>query len=154
MQIPVSDIAAVVGAGSVVIAAWVGLREYRLKSAAQRVEVDVKLSELLTALIPTANGWGNPVVSDSAAGAIAEARAGTADAGELREALEAAVITPPVGEATQAAAISSIGNLGARHEPLRDAARQALLALDFVDGRPPLQRARQTALEKIESARD
>lgn len=96
--------------------------EYRLKSKAQRVEIDVQLSKLLAELVPIANGRGG------------------------------AEMNTEVGEATQATAIVSIGYLGGKHRSLNAPARQALDALDFVDKKPKLRPARKRALELIEGA--
>ncbi len=93
-------------------------REHKLKSEAQRVERDVRLSQLFTELMQTANGRG-PV---------------------------------EVGEATQAAAIATIGSLGVEHETLRTPALHALRALEFADGRPALARAREEALDAVRAA--
>jgi hypothetical protein len=140
-------IAAIGGARAAIVAA----REYRLKSAAQRVEIDVQLSKLLAELAPIANGRGPAVVSEAVAETIAQAQVGKgASPAAMEKALEPAVMTMPVGEATQAAAIASIGYLGAEHESLSLRARQALLALDFVDDHPKLAAARKAALAMID----
>lgn len=143
--------AAVVAALGGVRAAWIAVREYELKSKAQRVEIDVQLSQLLAELVPIANGRGGQTVSEAAAEAIAKSRP-EADPEELHAALEAAVLTMPIGEATQAAAITSISYLGTEHPALRASSRQALQTLDFVDGRPKLRAAREEALARVRAA--
>jgi hypothetical protein len=143
-----------VGALAALIAALgalAGVREYRLKSAAQRVEIDVKLSKLLAEMVPIANGRGRSVVSDTAAEAIAQSEASrNVTPEEMKDALRGAVLTMPIGVATQAAAIASIGYLGGEHSALRSPAQQALLALSFVDDNPRLQEARKLALARVD----
>jgi hypothetical protein len=147
-------VAALVAAFGGVGAAWVGIREYRLKSAAQRVEADIRLSQLLAELMPTANGRGASVLSESAAEVIAQSYVDkNASPGEISAALDAAVVTLPVGEAAQAVAITTVGYLGLEHPTLREPAYHALQALDFVESRPKLSAARQAALVAIDAAR-
>ncbi|HEY7455953.1 MAG TPA: hypothetical protein VH703_01655 [Solirubrobacterales bacterium] len=136
------------------VGVWVGVREYKLKSKAQRVESDVSLHQLITELMQTANGRGPSVLSDSAAEAIAQAWIERgASMPEISEALDQGVVTYPVGEAAQAAAIASIGSLGVEHPTLREPALRALLALKFVEGREHLAPARQAALAAVEAVR-
>lgn len=124
-----SDVTPFVGAAAALVAAiggvwaaFLGVNEYRLKSKAQRVEIDVQLSKLLAELVPIANGRGG------------------------------AEMNATVGEATEATAIVSIGYLGGEHSALNKPARQALDALDFVDDKPKLRAARERSLELIEGA--
>jgi hypothetical protein len=150
------DVATLIGASAAVVAAiggvwaaFIGVREYQLKSKAQRVEIDVQLSKLLAELVPIANGRGTTVASETAAEVIAQRQE---EPEKITEALKSAVIQLPVGEATQAAAITSIGYLGSEHPALREPAHQALQALNFVDDRPNLRPARKLALELVEQA--
>jgi hypothetical protein len=154
-----SDVTPLIGATAALIAAiggvraaFLGVSEYRLKSKAQRVEIDVQLSKLLADLVPIANGRGGAVVSEAAAETIARSQVEQkASPSEMKAALKGAVVTMPVGEAMQATAITSIGYLGGAHEALNAPARQALHALDFVT-HPELRAARKLALELVEGA--
>jgi hypothetical protein len=133
---------------------WIAAREYRLKSNAYRVERDVDLFPLLSQLMKTAHARGTPILPESTAAAITQHQleAG-ATASQISEALSNAVVTYPIGEATQAAAISIIGSLGVEHPTLREAAFHALQALEYVDNREHLKRARPAALQAVEAAR-
>lgn len=159
IALSISEFASLAGAGAALVAAiggvsaaWLGVREYRLKSAAQRVEIDVQLSKLLAELVPIANGRSGHLLSEASAEVMAKAKA-EASPEEISEALEAAVITLPVGEVTQVAAIASLGYLGDRHIALREASRQALISLSFPPTASNLERSRKEALEKIEATR-
>lgn len=152
-----SELAGLVGATAALVAAiggFLGVREYRLKAAAQRVEIDVRLSQLLAELVPTANGWGRSELSETAADTIAKKKIESgAPPKQASEALRGAVVTFPVGEAEQAVAITTIGYLGVEHRTLREAAYRALQALEFVHSRPRLAAARAAALEAIDAVR-
>jgi hypothetical protein len=146
-------VAALIAAVGGVSAAWVGVHEYRLKTASQRVEIDVKLSQLLAELVPIANGRGPTMTSEAAAEGLTRTyleRNATAE--EISAALRASTFTVPVGEVTQASAIASIGYLGTEHPALREPAYSALLALEYVAS-PSLLKARNVALKSVEAAR-
>ena len=63
-----------------------------MKTAAQRVEIDVNLSRLLAELVPVANGRGPATVSDAVAEAIVKSRMSEgASLEEIAMALKSAV---------------------------------------------------------------
>lgn len=137
-----------------IAAGRIATREFRLKSEAHQVERDVRLSRLFLDLMQTANGRHSSVLSEGASEAIAQALIERgAPWPAIEEALKAAVVNYPVGEATQAAAIATIGSLGVAHPTLRDPAFHALDALRFVEGRNHLTPAREAALRAVEAAR-
>lgn len=154
----VSDVAALFGAIAALVAAvggvwaaFLGVREYRLKSEAQRVEIDVQLSKLLAELVPVANGWGAVTISDVAIEAIASRSSPDATPAEIGEALSSAAVSAPVDEAAQAVAVASIGYLGSEHRTLREPSYQALRTLRFAESRPVLIAARDAAIARIEA---
>lgn len=125
------------------VATGVSVREYQLKARAQRAETEIQLARLFAELVPIANGRGPAHLSEAAATAIAAAKPSfTADD------LVRAAVTLPVGAATQAAAIASLGRLGATYEPLRAPARAALESLAYVTD-PDVKAAREAALASL-----
>lgn len=133
-----------VGVVGGLIAAYVAVSEYRLKSIAQRAELDIRLARLFAEIVPIANGRAGHVVSETAAAAIVK------DRKEITtDLLHDAVISLPVGVPTQAAAIRSIGRLGADYPGLRGSAEGALRALAYVDEVAALKAARAAAVADI-----
>jgi hypothetical protein len=123
---PAVLIAVIAALGTVTAAVVRAVNEYRLKAGSERAQSDVRLTQLFAELVPTANGRGKDYVTKN---------------GEIEHA--------PVGEATQAAAIRSLGALGARYEVLREPAQAALRALSFVEDKPNLEPARQESLADV-----
>jgi hypothetical protein len=139
----ISLLAAVIGG---LIAAWRGVSEYRLKSQAQRAELDIQLAKHFAAVVPIANGRAGHILSETAVTAL------TAGGSFSASDLEAAVVILPVGAPTQAAAIRSLGELGSRYGSLRGPAESALEGLSFLEGDAVLGPARAAALEEMARA--
>jgi hypothetical protein len=143
-------LAALVAAIGGVVGAAVAIREYRLKARVQRAEMDIHLAQLFAQLVPIANGRGQPALLDAALAPILEKVVADGLATEdLKAILDAAFVSAPVGVATQAAAMASMGYLGAEYEALRDSASQSLLALRYADEVPELRQARHKALMRL-----
>ena len=130
------------------VSAAVAAYEYRLKARAERrlsdsalVENQIKLSSLFAELLRLANGWGSSyTTSDAAVAGLFEH--GQIDAavlsrpGELQRILrEECTFIPIQPWASEISAISSIVELGLRHEFL---IRPALDGLKFISTDPAL----------------
>jgi hypothetical protein len=123
---------------SVAVSSWLALRQYRLKlkeeerlSLSARTETDIRLVKAFSEIMDIANGRSGHVLSEKAVeslfGKNAIGEKELADPAAVRQRLEtAAILTLPVGQAAQDAAIAAIATLGARHEVLRSPAIQAL----------------------------
>ncbi len=135
------SVSALISAATVAITAFVGLRQYSLKVKSEerlqestRSEIDTRLLKLFAELMWLAHALGESQVSEKCVEQLFEKGLITRedfDAPEsLREKLEAAcILTLPVGEATQDAAIASIAVLGRSHKILREPANAALNSL-------------------------
>jgi hypothetical protein len=123
---PVVIVALIGGIATIAASAIGALNEYRLKAGSERAAADVRVAQLFAELVPTANGRGKDYV--------------TANGIENAE----------VGEATQAAAIRSLGSLGTRYEVLHEPARAALETLSYVQHNNDLESVRRRALEELE----
>lgn len=93
------------------VAASVSAREYQLEARTQRAEIEIQLARLFSELVPIANARGPATLSEAAVQAIAGANPGFTSDDLLR-----AAVPVPVGLATQAAAVASIGYLGSKYE--------------------------------------
>lgn len=145
----IGDVAAlsvIVGMIGGVVAAWRAVAEYRLKSQAQRAQLDIDLARHFAEVVPIANGRGGCVLSETAVAAITNVKPPASE-----EDLWPALVTLPVGAAAQAAAIRSLAYLGQKHDSLRASAESALVGLEFVDEDPNLQAARAEALRSLRS---
>jgi hypothetical protein len=132
--------------GSLVVAsivAFLALKEYRLKVKAEtrlaersRVESDVKLIKIFTEIMDNANARSGYHVSEKAIEAILSAettRLADLSPKACSDLLARAVVTLPVGAATQQAAFAAIGVLGKEHKILERIAIQALESLRDVN---------------------
>lgn len=128
---------ALFGVLAVVVTAAVGLREYALKARAQRAETDIGLAKLFAELLPLANARGPIHVSEAAIQALFAK--GEEFYGE--ELAKRVAFTTPLGAATQAAAIGSLGYLGTSYASLYQPARAAIESLAYVDEYDPTLRA-------------
>lgn len=124
--------------------AFVSYREYRLKARVDRAETDIKLARLFTELIPIANGRGQSAFSEAAITALTQTNPDWS-----ADDLDRAVVTYPVGTATQGVAIASIGYLGATYKELREPAAAALNGLAYLDAHPHLGPIRRKASESL-----
>jgi hypothetical protein len=157
-DVTLTSVSLAVGVAGALVTAWRGVAEYRLKSKAQRAATDVQLAQLFAQLVPVANARGTVVASEAAINALLEHSdvgrllGDEAEQLNLRAVIQTiGTISLPVGEATQVAALASLGYLGAAYESLRQPATAALEALEYVDhtSTPQLARARRSALEQI-----
>lgn len=122
--------------GGIVAAVWGGLialRDYKLKLQAEtrlaqtaHVEADVKLLNLFIKIMNVAHARGTSVLASEK---LFEAMFTKLQAQGKMDVKDAAIITFPVGAASQDAAIAAIGELGKRHALLRPAAIRALQSL-------------------------
>jgi len=116
-----------------VVAAFMTLREYKLKLRAEvrlanaaNIESDVKLLTLFTQLMEIAHARGpSMLVSDK----LFEAMWPHLQKAGVSDPRSAALITTPVGAASQDAAIAAIAALGRKHKVLRPVALSALESL-------------------------
>jgi hypothetical protein len=137
-------ISVIVGIVGGLVTAWRAVAEYRLKSQAQRAQLDIDLARHFAEVVPIANGRSGYLLSEAAVTAIVENNPPATE-----DDLAPALITQPVGVATQAAAIRSLGFLGSRHDSLSEPAQAALETLAFADEVPALASARRAALETL-----
>jgi hypothetical protein len=134
--VPVSTFVTLITAS---IGGWLALREYRLKVKAEirltqsaELEADIKLLKLFTEIMNIAHARGGTQVSEKAIEKLLSPdviQALGLSSSNIKDAIESAVITLPVGVAAQDAAISAIWVLGNRHEVLKPVAIQALKSL-------------------------
>lgn len=117
---------------------WLSLREYRIKvrgEARQQktadIDAEVRLHTQFTELMQIANARSGYVLSEATAqymlGALGEAERSPAEVRRIVN--DAAVMTLPVGSASQDAAIAAIASLTQRYEVLREPGLQALRSL-------------------------
>jgi hypothetical protein len=122
--------------GGIVAAAWgalIALRDYKLKLQAEtrlaqaaQVEADVKLLNLFIEIMNVAHARGPSVLASEK---LFEVMLPKLQADGNMNVKDAAIITFPIGAASQDAAIAAIGELGKRHTLLRSAAFHALQSL-------------------------
>ena len=118
------DIPALIAASGGGISALIAAVSFRQRQRGLRAETDVRLARAFADLVPIANARGPVVLSDTAAGKIAEQSFATAD--ERRAALAAAMILSPVGAQTQIAVLRAVASLGCEHPILWQASRAAV----------------------------
>ena len=140
----ITAISVLVGVVGALVATAVSVREYQLKARTQRAETEINLARLLAELIPVANGRGPGTLSEAAVSALASTKPDFSE-----DDLARLVVTAPVGVATQAAAIASLGRIGQMYVELRRPVRAGLDALAFVDAVPELKAARLAALRSL-----
>ncbi len=135
------SVSASISVVSVAITAWVGVRQYSLKVKSEellqestRSEIDARLSKLFAELMWLAHARGESRVSEKCVEQLFEKGIITREDFDapksLSDKLQAScILTFPVGEASQDAAIASISVLGRSHEILREPAIAALNSL-------------------------
>lgn len=124
--------------------------EYRRRLKAQRAELDTQLAQLFAELVPIANGYGASTLPDAALVSLVERLVSSDQLDRLPQVLQKAYVTAPIGEATQAAAISSIVYLGSTYESLAWPAEACLTSLSF-PRHPLLEEKRLDGLRKIQA---
>jgi len=126
------------------IGGWLSLREYRLKVKAEtrlaqnaEVESDIKLLKLFTEIMDIAHGRRGSEVSEKAIEKILSQEVIEQlelSGSNLKDILNKAIISLPVGIAAQDAAICAIWVLGKKHSTLTPIAIQALESLSTFKG--------------------
>jgi len=120
-------IAPLASVGAATIAAIPPYRQYRLKQEetlrliqATRADVDVKLLNTFVTLMARAHARGDSVVVDAAVQAALAAGSQLAPTSleGLKDLLDHAVVTYPVGFSEQEAAIAAVSELGTRYDIL------------------------------------
>lgn len=126
-------ISSVVGIISIATTAWLALRDYGIKAKAEarlaeasRVEADIKLVNAFAELMDIAHARGPSQLANET---LFEAMAKQVQIVSPEQAKDLAVITMPVGAASQDAAIVAIAVLGQHHSILKPMAVQALKSL-------------------------
>jgi hypothetical protein len=134
-------IAAVFGIISTAIGVWLSLKEYRIKALSEtrlnraaRIEADINLLKLFSELMGIAHASGTYQVSEKAIEMLLQTdtiRSLVASGNNVNftDLLSQAVVSIPVGVASQDAAIAAIATLGKRHEVLLQASIQGLESL-------------------------
>jgi len=125
---------------SIAIGVWLSLEAHSLKTKSEKAEIDIKLMSLFTKIMGTAHGRGGYYSSEKTVekafdcGLFGEGS--IADKSKIKEfdllnkkIAALSILTTPVGEAEQDAAIAAIGKLAERHEVLRDVAIEGLQSL-------------------------
>lgn len=125
---------------AVAIGIWMSLREYRIKLQAERrqqrsaeIEAEIRLQTLFSELMKIANGRSGYQVSERAVDFLLQHL--KADSGDInianlnRTIEELAILTLPVGSASQDAAVAAIAALTLRHEELEEPGLRALESL-------------------------
>jgi ribosomal protein S7 len=136
----VLTISASVSMIAVAVGIWMSLREYRIKLQAERrqqqsaeIEAEIRLQTLFSELMKTANGRSGYQVSEKAVEFCLQhikTTTGDTDIATLNRAIEnLAVLTLPVGSASQDAAIAAIAALTLRHKELEEPGLRALQSL-------------------------
>lgn len=126
---------------AVSVGVWFALREYRIKLQAEarlqrsgEIESEIRLQTLFVELLKIANGRSGYQVSEKTAEFVLQHvsdRVGKSSSiADLHKAVEdAAIITLPVGAASQDAAVAAIAALALRHHVLEKPALRALESL-------------------------
>ncbi len=109
-----------------------------------RAQTDVQLARAFAELVPIANARGPGELSDTAAGKLADREYPNPAA--LEAALQAAVITSPVGATTQVAVMRAIATLGCEHPILWPAAKAAV---EVVELNPEWDSQKKDALKEL-----
>ncbi|MBO3269116.1 hypothetical protein [Hymenobacter defluvii] len=143
LGVPLTTIIAI---GSAAAGLWLSLKQYRLKTLSETrlnkaasIEADINLMKLFSELMNTAHARNTYQVSEKAIEMLLQQDTMRAllSAGtnmSLNTLLSQAVISIPVGAASQDAAIAAIATLGKKHEVLLDAAIQGLESLSHIKG--------------------
>ena len=133
--VPISSAFGVV---SVATGAFLALRDFGLKAKAEarlaessRVEADIKLVQAFNTLLDIAHARGPSILASDKLFAAMSKRFEVLSA---EQAKDLAVVTMPVGLASQDAAIAGVAALGERHALLRPMAIQALRTLSTFKG--------------------
>lgn len=142
---------ALVAAIGGLIGALVAIPEYRSRLRSQRAEIDTQLATLFSQLVPIANGRGEPRLPDAALAPIIEKLIADDDLDRLRPILRDAYVSAPIGESTQAAAISSIAYLGQTYDSLKEPARACLGSL-YLAGYSLLEELRERGLKSLDGS--
>jgi hypothetical protein len=128
--VPASTAAGIVSA---IVAAFMALRDYKLKLQAEarladaaKVESDVKLLKLFVELMDIAHARGQSVLVSEK---LFEALWAHMQKTGATNPKDAAIVTFPVGGAAQDAAIAAIATLGQKHAVLKPVAIRALESL-------------------------
>jgi len=116
---------------STAVGVWLALQQYSLKLASQKVETDIELMTLFTKIMSIAHARGGYTVSEKVIEKLFESNTLTdtelKDSNTLNRRLAAAsILSTPVGEAEQDAAIAAIAKLATRHDVLKEVAIQGL----------------------------
>lgn len=125
---------------AVAVGIWMSLREYRIKLQAERrqqrsagIEAEIRLQTLFSELMKIANGRSGYQVSEKAVDFLLQnvkATSGEINTAHLNQALEdLAILTLPVGSASQDAAVAAIAALTLRYEELEEPGLRALESL-------------------------
>ena len=134
-------LAAVIGIISTSVGVWLSLKEYRIKASSETrlnkaagVEADINLLKLFSELMGIAHARGTYQVSEKAIEMLMQPdtmRSLIMSGNNMNfiDLLSQAVISIPVGVASQDAAIAAIATLGKRHEVLLQASIQGLESL-------------------------
>lgn len=133
------DILKIIAALIAIIGSASWIWEYRLKVRAERrlteaaeIEAQIKLLRLFTEMMAIAHARGGYKVSEKALEKILTPETLVLfkpGSSELKDLLRDSLISIPVGEASQDAAIASIWKLGKEHDILRSASIRALTSL-------------------------
>jgi hypothetical protein len=141
---------------AVAVGIWMSLREYRLKLRAEarqqlsaEIEAEIRLQTLFSELMRVANGRSGYQVSEKAVEFLLEnikKEGGAIDLPALNQAIEdVAVLTLPVGSASQDAAVAAIAALTLGHEVLEEPGLRALESLCS----PVTSKHAETYLKKV-----
>jgi len=125
---------------SVAVGVWLSLREYRLKLQSERrqqrsaeIEAEIRLQTLFSELMKVANGRSGYQVSEKAVEFLLQNLKTDEDdtnIATLNRAIEnLAILTLPVGSASQDAAVASIASLTVRYRELEEPGLRALESL-------------------------
>lgn len=132
----------------IVVTAWLGLSDIRVKAKAEAIEADVKLLRSFAALAPIADAREGAFLSEVVAKRLVERWQGPPQHLDLRP----AVAEGPVAAARQAAAVAAIAELTKKHELLKEPGKAMLRGLAHLsnDGTPEnVQNAYRAACERV-----
>jgi hypothetical protein len=125
---------------AVAIGIWMSLKEYRIKLQAERrqqrsaeIEAEIRLQTLFSELMKIANGRSGYQVSEKAVDFVLQnvkSPSGEINIANLNQAIEDfAILTLPVGLASQDAAVAAIAALTLRYNELEEPGLRALESL-------------------------